>query len=51
MFMLQIFFKMIQACTQIYQNVFTNNLATIHDIVLLSNISKKNDIDIYQKIQ
>ena len=30
-----------------YPNLFTNNQATIHDLVLLSNIY--NDIDIYQK--
>ena len=32
------FLKKDYACTQIYLNIFTNNQATIHDLVLLSNI-------------
>ena len=32
------FLKKYYACTQIYLNIFTNNQATIHDLVLLSNI-------------
>ena len=32
------FLKKDYACTQIYPNIFTNNQATIHDLVFLSNI-------------
>ena len=32
------FLKKDYACTQIYPNIFTNNQATIHDLVLVSNI-------------